>query len=106
LPTPASIWTVVHASDANGLVTITQMQPIAAVGSDQDAGADFGHSAPANSIANDCELYRIPDAASPLEKGLFGRAIQLAGGVKARGERPRVRSDWMAVERGISVSRL
>ena len=34
------------------------------------------------------------------------RAIQLAGEVKARGERRRVRSDWMAVERerGISVS--
>jgi hypothetical protein len=38
---------------------------------------------------------------------LFGRAIQLAGEVKARGERRWVRSDWMAVERerGISVSR-
>jgi peptide chain release factor 3 len=37
---------------------------------------------------------------------LFGGAIQLAGEVKARGERGRVRSDWMAVEcrRGISVS--
>jgi hypothetical protein len=37
---------------------------------------------------------------------LFGRAIQLAGEAKARGERRRVRSDWMAVERerGISVS--
>jgi len=37
---------------------------------------------------------------------LFGRAIQLAGEVKARGERRRVRSDSMAVEcqRGISVS--
>jgi peptide chain release factor 3 len=37
---------------------------------------------------------------------LFGGAIQLAGEVKARGERRRVRSDWMAVERerGISVS--
>jgi peptide chain release factor 3 len=36
---------------------------------------------------------------------LFGGAIQLAGEVKARGERRRVRSDWMAVEheRGISV---
>jgi len=35
---------------------------------------------------------------------LFGRAIQLAGEVKARGER--VRSDWTVVERvrGISVS--
>src|SRR5438128_11331303 len=30
---------------------------------------------------------------------LFGGAIQLAGEVKARGERRRVRSDWMAVER-------
>src|SRR5579863_2538314 len=37
---------------------------------------------------------------------LFGGAIQLAGEVKARGERSRVRSDWMEVERerGISVS--
>jgi hypothetical protein len=37
---------------------------------------------------------------------LFGGAIQLAGEVKARGERRRVRSDWMAVERerGIPVS--
>src|SRR5260370_18495733 len=37
---------------------------------------------------------------------LFGGAIQLGGEVKARGERRRVRSDWMAVERerGISVS--
>jgi len=36
----------------------------------------------------------------------LGPAIQLAGDVKARGERRRVRSDWMAVERerGISVS--
>src|SRR3984893_17483083 len=37
---------------------------------------------------------------------LFGGAIQLAGEVKARGDRRRVRSDWMDVERerGISVS--
>jgi peptide chain release factor 3 len=37
---------------------------------------------------------------------LFGGAIQLAGEVKARGERRWVRSGWMAVERarGISVS--
>ena len=37
---------------------------------------------------------------------LFGGAIQLAGEVKARGERRRVRSDWMAIERerGISAS--
>ena len=37
---------------------------------------------------------------------LFGGAIQLAGEVKARGDRRRVRSGWMAVEcrRGISVS--
>src|SRR5260221_1424735 len=36
---------------------------------------------------------------------LFGGAIQLAGEVKARGDRRRARSDWMAVEqeRGISV---
>jgi peptide chain release factor 3 len=37
---------------------------------------------------------------------LFGGAIQLAGEVRARGERRRARSDWMAIEkeRGISVS--
>ncbi|HJU17407.1 MAG TPA: peptide chain release factor 3 [Stellaceae bacterium] len=37
---------------------------------------------------------------------LFGGAIQLAGEVKARGERRRARSDWMTIERerGISVS--
>ena len=37
---------------------------------------------------------------------LFGGAIQQAGAVKARGERRRARSDWMAIEkdRGISVS--
>ena len=37
---------------------------------------------------------------------LFGGAIQLAGEVKARGGRRRMRSDWMGVERerGISVS--
>ncbi|MGH7088254.1 MAG: peptide chain release factor 3, partial [Stellaceae bacterium] len=37
---------------------------------------------------------------------LFGGAILLAGEVKARGERRRVRSDWMEIERerGISVS--
>src|SRR4030081_1960638 len=37
---------------------------------------------------------------------LFGDAIQMAGEVKARGERRRARSDWMTIERerGISVS--
>src|SRR6478609_7919069 len=37
---------------------------------------------------------------------LFGGAIQLAGEVKARGDRRRARSDWVTVERerGISVS--
>ncbi|WP_281301658.1 MULTISPECIES: peptide chain release factor 3 [unclassified Iodidimonas] len=37
---------------------------------------------------------------------LFGGAIQLAGEVRARGERRRARSDWMKVEqeRGISVA--
>lgn len=37
---------------------------------------------------------------------LFGGAIQMAGMVKARGERRRARSDWMKVEqeRGISVA--
>ena len=35
---------------------------------------------------------------------MFGGAIRLVGEVKARGERRRVRSDWLAVERGITVS--
>jgi peptide chain release factor 3 len=37
---------------------------------------------------------------------LFGGEIQLAGEVRAHGERRRARSDWMAIERerGISVS--
>jgi len=37
---------------------------------------------------------------------LFSGAIRLAGAIKARGERRRTRSDWMAIERarGISVS--
>src|SRR6201987_5213361 len=37
---------------------------------------------------------------------LFGGGFKLAGEVKARGERRRVRSDWTAVERerGISIS--
>src|SRR5438094_3033266 len=35
---------------------------------------------------------------------LFGGAIQLAGEVKARGERRRVRSDWMAVEYQLDAS--
>ena len=37
---------------------------------------------------------------------LFGGAIQLAGEVKARGDRRRARSDWMEIERerGISVT--
>ena len=37
---------------------------------------------------------------------LFGGAIQMAGHVRARGERRRTRSDWLEIERarGISVS--
>ena len=52
------------------------------------------------------DYIRCPTQPGPSEKGLFGGAIQLAGEVKARGARRRVRSDWMAVERerGISVS--
>ena len=36
---------------------------------------------------------------------LFGGAIQLAGHVRAKGDRRRTRSDWMGIEkaRGISV---
>jgi hypothetical protein len=51
--------------------------------------------------------FRIPTPATLTEKLLlFGGAIQLAGEVKARGDRRRARSDWMAIERerGISVS--
>jgi peptide chain release factor 3 len=35
---------------------------------------------------------------------LFGGAIQLAGEDKARGDRRRARSDWMALERGRGIS--
>ena len=35
---------------------------------------------------------------------LFGGAIQLAGEVKARGDRRRARSDWMAIERERQIS--
>jgi peptide chain release factor 3 len=35
---------------------------------------------------------------------LFGGAIQLAGEVKARGDRRRARSDWVAIERERSIS--
>src|ERR1700736_2259474 len=56
-----------------------------------------------------CAIISHPDAGKTTltEKLLlFGGAIQLAGEVKARGDRRRVRSDWMAIERerGISVS--
>src|ERR1700732_190322 len=49
-----------------------------------------------------------PDAAkTPLTEHLLraGGAIQLAGNVRAKGERRRTRSDWMSIERerGISV---
>jgi peptide subunit release factor RF-3 len=36
----------------------------------------------------------------------FGGAIQLAGEVKARGERRRVRSDWMAVEPAVIAANI
>ena len=48
-----------------------------------------------------CAIISHPDAGKTTltEKWLlFGGAIQLAGEVKARGARRRVRSDWMAVE--------
>jgi peptide subunit release factor RF-3 len=47
---------------------------------------------------------RNRDARNAVENA--GGAIQLAGEVKARGDRGRARSDWMAIERerGISVS--
>jgi hypothetical protein len=84
----------------------------AAVGADQDAGTNFGHEASCE-VDRECwSFYQIPGphqipgpTAVVLQTG-GGGAIQLAGEVKARGERRRVRSDWMAVERerGISVS--
>src|SRR2546421_1240575 len=57
----------------------------------------------------DFAIISPPDAGktTPTEKLLlFGGAIQMAGEVKARGERRRARSDWMTIERerGISVS--
>jgi hypothetical protein len=78
----------------------------AAVGSDQDAGADFGHSALRIRSRMSADYIRSPTQPDPSEKGLSGGAIQLAGELKARGERRRVRSDWMALERerGITVS--
>src|SRR6201990_2330455 len=56
-----------------------------------------------------CAIISHPDAGKTTltEKLLlFGGAIQMAGEVKAKGERRRARSEWMAVERerGISVS--
>jgi peptide subunit release factor RF-3 len=53
------------------------------------------------------EIISHPDAGKTIltEKlPLFGGAIPLAGEVKARGERRRVRSDWMAVERERAIS--
>src|SRR5437660_3952156 len=77
--------------------------------------AETSVAAPASPLAREVERRRTfaiishPDAGKTTltEKLLlFGGAIQLAGEVKARGERRRVRSDWMAVKcrRGISVS--
>jgi hypothetical protein len=47
-------------------------------------------------------LKAIPDRNLIKQAKQVG-AIQLAGEVKACGERRRVRSDWMAVERGVSA---
>ena len=69
---------------------------------------------PASPFAHEVERRRTfaiishPDAGKTTltEKLLmFGGAIQLAGQVKAKGERRRTRSDWMSIERerGISV---
>jgi peptide chain release factor 3 len=61
------------------------------------------------STARTVAIISHPDAGkTTLTRKLlqFGGAIQLAGEVRARRKRRRVRSDWMAVEcrRGISVS--
>jgi peptide subunit release factor RF-3 len=53
------------------------------------------------------EIISHPDAGKTIltEKlPLFRGAIPFAGEVKARGERRRVRSDWMAVERERAIS--
>jgi len=47
------------------------------VGANQDAGADFGHDGPCDSIANSCGLYQISDAAGPPDR-------EPAGEVRAR----------------------
>lgn len=69
-------------------------------------------SAPLSEVVDKRRTFAIishPDAGKTTltEKLLlFGGAIQMAGMVKARGERRRARSDWMKVEqeRGISVA--
>ncbi|WP_421709549.1 peptide chain release factor 3 [Algihabitans sp.] len=76
-----------------------------------DASAATGTGSVAQAVARRRTFAIIshPDAGKTTltEKLLlFGGAIQLAGAVKARGERRRARSDWMKVEqeRGISVT--
>jgi hypothetical protein len=81
----------------------------------------FGYASKRNLLASCCQasnerslsrcgqsLHLRGDSKNDADKQLllFGGAIQLAGEVKARGERRRGRSDWTPVERerGISVS--
>jgi peptide chain release factor 3 len=74
--------------------------------------APASHDVPPQSRAEKRRTFAIishPDAGKTTltEKLLlFGGAIQMAGHVKARGERRRTRSDWLEIERarGISVS--
>ncbi|MGE3993881.1 peptide chain release factor 3 [Pseudorhodoplanes sp.] len=73
-----------------------------------DPSADQAKLSPAERRRN-FAIISHPDAGKTTltEKLLlFGGAIQMAGHVKARGERRRTRSDWLEIEqsRGISVS--
>ena len=77
--------------------------------SDSELPTNVGAMPPAVARRRTFAIIAHPDAGKTTltEKLLlFGGAIQLAGAVKARGDRRRARSDWMKVERerGISVT--
>ena len=72
-------------------------------------GCQFPDAAPIGGARRTFAIISHPDAGKTTltEKLLLkGGAIRMAGAVRARGERRRTRSDWMAIERerGISVS--
>ncbi len=97
---------------------ISMPEKATAVGAAGEAGsgsAESGSGTPARALAGEGASRRTfaiishPDAGKTTltEKLLlFGGAVQMAGAVKARGDRRRARSDWMKVERerGISVT--